>query len=89
MTISLEPDLESKLKRFPQILERLPHLLAEQIALEEWRERRYSAEARAIVNDVLAPKSGEAEVGAPDFARLERAFAVMAPYLEAGDESGS
>jgi hypothetical protein len=87
MTIHLEHDIETKLERFPQILERLPNLLAEQIALEEWREERYSAEARAIMADVLREPIKQKEK--PEFARLEQAFARITPFLGGTDESGS
>ncbi len=79
MTIDIQQDLESKIRRYPQIVERLPRLLEQQVALEQWREKRYSDQARAIVDQVFAV--GEASSDDADFARLEAAFADMLPHL--------
>ena len=46
MTLSLDNDLEEELKKYPEVLEALPTLLREQIALERWRQKRYSRKSR-------------------------------------------
>ena len=44
MTLHLETDLEQALKDYPQIVERLPIFLGEQIKLEKWRASRFKIE---------------------------------------------
>ncbi|MEO0415377.1 MAG: hypothetical protein AAF226_10545 [Verrucomicrobiota bacterium] len=83
MTINLKRDLESRIQKFPQIMDRLPSLLEQQVALEEWRERRFSDEARSIVDQVFNDSRDKSHTTSQDFSRLEAAFAELSGYLEA------
>ncbi len=53
MALNLETDLEQELKDYPQIVERLPTLLREQIKVEKWRARRFKVEDRDFASSII------------------------------------
>lgn len=54
ITIKLPPDLESRVSAIPNLDQRLLDFLRDQADLEDWRRRRYSAEARSIVAEATS-----------------------------------
>jgi len=57
MTLHLETDLEQALKDYPQIVERLPIFLREQINLEKWRASRFKIEDRDFAISIIEESS--------------------------------
>jgi hypothetical protein len=70
ITIELPPDLEDRLRAIPDLDQRIAEFLRHQTSLEQWRERRYSPAARALVAGAQAEA---AMLGAVGVAR-EQAF---------------
>ena len=54
ITIELPPDLESRVRVIPDLDRRVVDFLRNQADLEDWRSRRYSPEAQAIVAEAMA-----------------------------------
>ena len=70
ITIELPPDLESRVRVIPDLDQRVVDFLRNQADLEDWRSRRYSPEAQAIVAEATAES---ARLGAQGMTR-EQAF---------------
>ena len=54
ITIELPPDLDARVRVIPDLDQRVVIFLRSQTALEEWRNRRYSPEARATAERAIA-----------------------------------
>ena len=54
ITIELPPDLESRVRAIPDLDRRVVDFLRNQADLEDWRSRRDSPEAQAIVAEAMA-----------------------------------
>ena len=54
ITIELPPDLDARVRVIPDLDQRVVQVLRTQTALEEWRNRRYSPEARATAERAIA-----------------------------------
>jgi len=54
ITIELPPDLEARVRVIPDLDKRVVQFLRTQTALEEWRNRRYSPEAREAAARAIA-----------------------------------
>ena len=81
LTIELPSDLESRVRAIPDLDRRVADFLRNQADLEEWRSRRYSQEAQAIVAAAVAEG---AKLGAQGVSR-EQAFHEL---REAREEIG-
>ena len=53
LELTLSDDLKAKVSRYPELPDIAVRFLEEQVALREWRERRYSEKARNLVAAVL------------------------------------
>lgn len=54
ITIELPPDLDERVRVIPDLDKRIVQFLRTQTDLEEWRNRKYSPEARAAAGRALA-----------------------------------
>jgi len=54
ITIELPPDLDERVRVIPDLDKRIVQFLRTQTDLEEWRNRHYSPEARAVSGRALA-----------------------------------
>ena len=54
ITIELPPDLDQRVRVIPDLDKRVVQFLRTQTDLEEWRNRRYSPEARATAERAIA-----------------------------------
>ncbi len=54
ITVQLPPDVEQRVRAIPNLDKRIVAFLRDQADWEEWRQRRYSAKARAIATESLA-----------------------------------
>jgi hypothetical protein len=70
ITIDLPPDVEDRLRAIPDLDQRIAEFLRHQTSLEEWRERRYSPAARAV----MAEAQAEADKLAAEGVSREQAF---------------
>lgn len=53
MTINVSPEAEAKVRQIPDFSVRLERFIDDQFELEQWRKRRNSPEAEAIVDEAL------------------------------------
>jgi hypothetical protein len=89
LKLELESEIEERLKEFPQIIERLPEFLREQIALEEWRLDRYSPETRELVSEAIAQAKSSTLTREEAFSRLRSTIGKIAPQLDDENQGGT
>ena len=54
ITVELPPEMEERVRQIPDLNQRVAAFLHDQADYEAWRERRYSAKARALAAESLA-----------------------------------
>ena len=54
ITVELPPDVEQRVRDLPDLNKRIVNFLRDQADWEEWRRRRYSAQAQTIALESLA-----------------------------------
>jgi len=54
ITIELPADIEARVRAIPDLDQRVAEFLRNQAGLEEWRGRRYSPDAKAVVAGAMA-----------------------------------
>ena len=79
ITIELPADIEARVRAIPDLDQRVVEFLRSQAGLEEWRGRRFSAEAKALVAGAVA------EAGRMQGMSREQAFRDL---REAGEDIG-
>lgn len=63
ITIELPPDIEDRVRAIPDLDQRVADFLRHQAGLEEWRARRYSPGAQAILAAAEAEAARLRETG--------------------------
>jgi len=84
ITINLAPELEQGARRIADLQKRVEDFIRSQVELEQWRERRYSPEARALASEAMArAEQWRAQGVTRDeaFRRLREAHAEIVKHL--------
>lgn len=63
ITVELPPDIEDRIRAIPDLSLRVAEFLRSQVGIEEWRARRYSPEAQAIVAGAVAEAARQGAEG--------------------------
>lgn len=81
ITVELPPDIEDRIRAIPDLSQRVAEFLRHQVGIEEWRARRYSPEAQAIV---AVAEAEAARLGAEGVPRAQ----IFRELREAREEIG-
>lgn len=84
ITINLAPDVEQGARRIADLDQRVADFIRDQVALEHWREGRYSPEARSLAAEAMARAESWRAQGITreeTFRRLREAHAESARHL--------
>ena len=84
ITINLAPEVEQGARRIVDLQRRVEDFVRSQVELEQWRERRYSPEARALAAEAMARAERLRAQGITReeaFRQLREAHAEIAKHL--------
>jgi hypothetical protein len=81
ITVELPPDIEDRIRAIPDLDQRVAQFLRNQVGIEEWRARRYSPEAQALV---AGAEAEAARLGAEGISRAQ----IFRELREAREEIG-